>query len=393
MIHIGGSNNYFQIVEKTCDPNREIIRPPQASTIDPYSVLSYSFCRNHSVLIKRDGTLLGIGVNTNCEICGSLPREELHNFTEFRIQDSEGNRYFPVSAVCGSSYTLYLVSKTETGEKLTLAYSCGDSDSKTPTFLNVGDSNPLALFGGNQSSAAIDSTGKILFIPYNTKSDVQINPISLPNDDKAINVAFADDYDVYAIGKSGKLYHSSENGKLNFKQVDELNNFPIVSISAFNKNCLAVASDGRVFATGPNKCGQIGMGKDLKDSKRFTDISALHASSIKAAYAGCNYSLFQTKEGKILACGANDCGQLLLSSENDKDNAYFPKSTVVEEGGLVCIAGYNTSAVFTGIAPPNMPNKSISEERKIEMPITVYELEVKLTKLYATIASHIEDDK
>ena len=102
-IIIGGNNDYNQLGEKS---NNQIICPLMKS-INPFSLLSYSVYYEHSVLIKRDGSLLGVGNNNNGQICDSLPKTKITEFTEFSINDSNGCKLTPVSAVCGDYYTLY----------------------------------------------------------------------------------------------------------------------------------------------------------------------------------------------------------------------------------------------------------------------------------------------
>ncbi|KAK8850000.1 hypothetical protein M9Y10_018594 [Tritrichomonas musculus] len=62
-----------------------------------------------------------------------------------------------------------------------------------------------------------------------------------------------------------------------------------------------------------NDCGQLGLGKGIRYVSSFTEISSLFSHKIRAAYAGGSHSLFETREGKIISCGYNDHGQLLLS--------------------------------------------------------------------------------
>lgn len=65
---------------------------------------------------------------------------------------------------------------------------------------------------------------------------------------------------------------------------------------------MTVNKEGRVFGRGNNFCGQLGLEKQRKASS-FTEISSLNGHEINAAYASFDHSLFETREGKILACG------------------------------------------------------------------------------------------
>jgi alpha-tubulin suppressor-like RCC1 family protein len=48
----------------------------------------------------------------------------------------------------------------------------------------------------------------------------------------------------------------------------------IIAISAGGNHSLALSKDGKVYATGRNKNGQLGLG-DATDSNTFTEVSAL----------------------------------------------------------------------------------------------------------------------
>ena len=88
---------------------------------------------------------------------------------------------------------------------------------------------------------------------------------------------------------------------------------------------------------------------------------SLRKYKIRAAYAGAWYSLFETDEGKILSCGYNTCGQLLLNRDPG-ENVYLPTETIIKSGATFCIAGCNISSVFIGSnPPPNTPNTRVQQ--------------------------------
>ena len=103
----------------------------------------------------------------------------------------------------------------------------------------------------------------------------------------------------------------------------------------------------------------MGLGEETESVSLFTKISSLVGYKIRAAYAGCGHSLFETREGKILSCGFNFSGPLILSSEGE--NVYSPRETTITSGAAFCIAGNGISVVFIGSKPPKTPNMRIDE--------------------------------
>ena len=212
-----------------------------------------------------------------------------------------------------------------------------------PVFLDIGDEYPVSLFGGCYHSAAISNKGEVIFI---NRSSVQNSPeskiktVCLPDGEKAVSVACCND-SVVALSSNGRVFLSAvESGSsvLNFSTVSELSGQEIVWVSGTNEHFLAVSREGRVFGRGSNSYGQLGLGQQTSSISSFTEISSLKGHKIRAAYAGCDHSLFETREGKILACGYNYLGSLLLSSDTN-EKVYSPKETTITESATFCIAG------------------------------------------------------
>lgn len=75
------------------------------------------------------------------------------------------------------------------------------------------------------------------------------------------------------------------------------------------------------------------------------------------------HSLFESQDGKVLSCGTNQHGELLLNSEiNDNpelEYVYLPVETTIKDGATFCIAGSRLSVVFIGDPPQNMTNRRV----------------------------------
>lgn len=364
-----GDNGRSILGEKSNNNNsneNSIICPPVHSHLKASTISSFSFYCYHAVFITTNGEIFAIGDNSNYQIIGSLQKQELNDFTKFEIKDNEGHMLYPVSAVCGVDYTLYLVSSSEASSEGRLAYTYRNIKTTTPLFFNIGNSNPVSLFGGFYNSAAIDSEGSIIFIPQSIhiSPSMQFERTRLPNNSRAVSVACCNDI-IYAISFHGQLFESeipSEGNKLNFIQIESLKETKFFEVSGTFTHCFAITEDGRIFGRGSNLCGQLGFPQGTEKVEKFTEIPSLKDRKIKRAYAGYSHSLFQTEDGKILGCGRNRCGQL-FTKEVGKDDVFTPIEAEINGNDIrFCEAGWWISAAFVNCDPFRSPNRRLITE-------------------------------
>lgn len=367
---LGGFNQYKQLGE---DSNGKDIGGDPCickhlkSHLNTSSLLSFSAYGLHSLYITTEGRGFAIGTNKNCQIIGTLPKGQLDKEEEVRIEDKKGRTCKFISAVCGFNYTLYLVSFNNS-ENNRLAYVRKDKNSGQPCFVNINGHNPIHLFGGSETAAVIDSEGSIFIITNNFFDTGKIEESDLPSDEYAIDVACCNKF-VIVLSSSGKLFFTKlegSKGKHSFTLVSELEGIEISQISGTYDNCLAVSKDGRVFGRGSNSYGQLGLGEGRSSERKFTQITIPNGHKIISASIGYNHSLFITSERKVLTCGSNFSGQLLLDKEPSVNTVDSIVETVIKSGASFCIAGNYLSVVFCeGGAPINTPNMTISDGGRI----------------------------
>lgn len=323
--------------------------------------MSYSVCNEHSVVVTKSGSLLGIGNNSIGFISSSLKKEKINQFTEFSIKDKKGRQLTPVSAVCCGFSTLYMFSKVDRRWRQLVYCDCKINEGE-PDFLDIGDEEPVSLFGQSHS-AAISNRGEVIFINRDAVAfspDSYVEAFSLPDGEKASRVACLNAF-VFVLSSNGRVFSSSiirRSRELYFSAVSEPDDEEIVCISGTFQHCLAVSKESPIFGFGSNEEGQLGLGEEIKRFSSFTEISSLDEYDIRAAYAGDDHSLFETREGKILSCGNNKHGQLLLGSPSRK-NVYSPTETIITGNSTFCITANCMSAFFIGSKPPpNTPNIS-----------------------------------
>lgn len=352
---ICGDNSSMQLCQASNNQTTEqkgFICPSITSELDLNSLLCISSYNNATVVINKEQIIQLIGKNFG-QVTQPIKCTDYKELTEFRLVGKIVT-YTPISCVCGATYTLY-IGKNYKSES-TLIY-CSSKIRSGNTELWIGNSYPVALFGGCKNSAAIDIDGGIIFISENISGYIKskLEPSLLPNGEKAIFVACCNEA-IFVLNENGRVYKSSAKKNLSFHLVDELND--IVQLSGTCNHCLAVSRDGKVFGWGVNDSGCLGIGNESDKFVKFTLINSLCDYNIANAYAGSSHSLFQTVDGKLLSCGKNKFGQLFLDDLSNEE-VLSPVETTIKSGVSFCIAGENTSFVFINGLPPNCPNQKV----------------------------------
>lgn len=364
MLKVAGGNIYHQLCSESNNKstnNYPVVSPPGSSDFDISSLISYSVYCDHSVWVTKEGRARAIGDNSGGRIHGSLPKEKIIRSAEFDIIDKQKNKYDIISAVCGLYYSLYLIHPRNESCEAKLAYVYYNKNDGFPIFLDMGNKCPIALYGGYKNSASINKDGSICIINKSVYERPANSPhiASLPNNEKSINIACCDRF-IIALSSTCKVYLSSIsiNGDTMspFEEISSLKEIRIVQISGTFDFCLAVSDNKRVFRYETRQDG----------FNSFTEIKELEDKKICAAYGGYNHSLFQTNDGKILACGNNDFGQLLSKTGPSAEDTTSAIETSINGGATFCIAGYQLSAVYIITDPPsNSPNKEVTHIKNL----------------------------
>lgn len=163
--------------------------------------------------------------------------------------------------------------------------------------------------------------------------------------------------EIFVLSESGRVFKSSTKfEKPTFSEVSELKKFKITDISGTNDSFLAVSEDFKVFGYGSNLSGKLCFGKRTEYFNKFKKISALKKFRIVSVFAGFDHSLFQTNDGRVLSCGDNRNGQLLLNEKPREKKFDSPEETIFYKNAKNCIAGCRLSFVFIDVTIPNLAN-------------------------------------
>ncbi|MDR3352726.1 MAG: hypothetical protein LBO00_06985 [Zoogloeaceae bacterium] len=173
----------------------------------------------------------------------------------------------------------------------------------------------------------------------------------IPNENRRPAIAVGQ-YHSLALDKNGKVYATGDNSygqlglgnsrhaRMVFTPVSSLGNKKIVAIAAGDFHSLALDDLGRLYATGFNRDGQLGLGNHGIETNRenFTLVSSLKDKKIVMIEAGKNDSFAIDSEGKLYAVGDNEHGQLGMGKYDREDRDVFTFVASLEGKKIVAIS-------------------------------------------------------
>jgi alpha-tubulin suppressor-like RCC1 family protein len=177
------------------------------------------------------------------------------------------------------------------------------------------------------------------------------NANSYNSDDRRVPQIAAGIFHVLAI-KDGKVYAtgSNDHGQLGlgdfgegtnrdtFTEIASLSDKNITAIFAGEFHSFALSKDGKVYGAGYNAACQLGLGDGCGETylQIFTEIKSLNDKNITAIAAGEIHSLALSKDGKVYAAGSNYHGQLGLGGDDWRDT--FTEVKSLSDKNIVAIA-------------------------------------------------------
>jgi alpha-tubulin suppressor-like RCC1 family protein len=249
----------------------------------------------------------------------------------------------------------------------------GDSGEDTNRFLfthstSLDDKNITAVFANAFQTFALTADGKIYATGFGSSGELGLgydfkNGIFAlaPSLEGVTIKTIAPGHDhALALDSDGKLYATGDNyfGQLGFG--DKKNRYVftpleikgtdakipcIRTISAGGYHSVALSDNGKVYVTGWNKYGQLGLG-DKTNRNTFKPVTSLKDKNITAVATGEYHSFALTNDGKVYAAGGNSNGQLGLGDTTDR--GVFELVTALEDKNVVAIVtGYFHSFALT----------------------------------------------
>ena len=302
---VSGLNDFSQISFKSNCTNAvnklPLVCPPLENPLDITQLQSYSTYYTHSIIVKNDGKAYVIGSNGRSCLFSGLPKK-MTDWTQINMNESEF-----VSVACGNCYALCLLKPNSNFKSPHLYCFWNELFEGAPIFIDIGDRVPIGLFGGRKTAAAIDSQGDVIVISPSvfTNAEHKADIISLPNKEKSIYVACLEKM-LFILSDHKKVYeYALNNSEGELKEVLELMNKEIISLSGTWHHVLAVSSKNEVFGRGSNDNGQLCINFKQSYPYLFQLIDSLNGKNIVSAFAGSYHSLFIDSEGKVYSCGQN----------------------------------------------------------------------------------------
>ena len=363
-IYAAGINESFQIANNLNNP----VSPPSILRLDLKILKSYSIFHNFAVAVLTDGTPIAIGNNMGWPIYERLPKI-INNWTTFNV-GTRNNTYRVESAVCGLDYTLYMLEHSNSNTP-PLAYVKKGQMKGRPIFLNTDGWRIVAIYGGQNTAAAIDERGAIHIIDKSLSiNDNQTKMIFLPSPNLPVSIAFEGDA-IIAISSLGNIFNfdiSDFGDEAEFYFIEELEDVFITYIAGTADHSIAVSSDGDVFVRGSNEYDQLGIGRNTVRCDQYVRLLSLRNQEIIQAFAGAYHSIFMNSNGKLLSCGSSDNGEALQRSFIR--NITQPTSTIIDNDAFFCIAGSCLSIAFVGCnPPPYSPNQKLELKNQCPYPL------------------------
>ena len=290
-----------------------------------------------------------------------------HNFKHWssEINGSE----FNFTTAINENLTLYAVWEIQTKTVTFITYEGEEVDETTLTGAPATVASQTVNYG-----TLLDNTGEMLFLTavshtfkywsktkdgaeFNVRTETITEDLTLHAvwEAKKYTVTFNTQYDLITIpsqtvkhgkeatdprttgtvmyrpGYAFKFFSLSSdglNGEYNFtnKVTEDITIYAVWEKEAVkqmalgNDHTLILTSNNKLYVSGNNQYGQLGLGDNEKRST-LTEVSSdyYNNKTIKQIAAGGNHSLILTEDGEVYAFGRNDKGQLGLGDRNDRN--------------------------------------------------------------------------
>ena len=328
-----GSNNYGQL--GLGDNNHRYTFTQITTNADNIKSVHCADC--HTLILKNDGTLWGCGQNN----FGQLGLGDNINRNTFTQITTNANNIKEI--YCGMYHTLIL-------ENDGTLWGCGKNDYGQ---LGLGDGSNRTTF--TQITANSDNI-KSVYCGWG-------HTLILKNDGTLWGTGY---------NEQGQLGLGDNTNRYTFTQIAN----DIKSVYCGDSHTFILKNDDTLWGYGYNYYGQLGLG-DYTNRTTFTQIIT-NANDVKKIYCGCHYTLLLKNDGTLWSCGRNDYGQLGLGDGSNRttftqittnvDNIKsFPNQYIIPT--IIKVYDLNTGLIET-LDTNNFKNIPVDKFEKIKVLYT-----------------------
>jgi alpha-tubulin suppressor-like RCC1 family protein len=301
----------------------------------------------HEMVIKSDGSVWGIGLNTNNQL-GLFDKTDRSKFTSIpylnNIKSISGGANHTIALK--SDGTVWTVGANSFGQ-------LGLSDQTMRSFFtsvpNI--NNVKAISATSNGTFALKADGTVWSVGQNSNAELGLSDTnnrstftSVPIINNIKNISTGTSHTIALNSIDGSVWVTGQNSKgqlglgnilarSTFQSVPGLSNIISIAATGNSQSCsFIIKADGNVMGCGDNTNGQLGFG-DLVHRSTFTSIPGL--SSIKAISGGNHYNIALKIDGTLWSCGYNTNGGLGLS-DNIKRSTFTSIPNLVNINSFSC---------------------------------------------------------
>ncbi|CAH0477266.1 unnamed protein product [Peronospora belbahrii] len=369
-----GQNNYGELCLGHCNSTGKLERVPLFSTKAIHDVAG-----GNEVLavVMKDGAVYTCGLNKSGQ-CGNGTFEE----RVVIATPVHALRGFAISMIAAANGCEHMLAVSSDGAVYSWGYNdCGQLGlgltvvkSHTPRMIDSlrEKYHVTTAAVSYHHSAVVTSAGELLTFGMNDSGQLGLDHaqhqhtpqlvLSLSN--QVITKVACGLYHTVAITVGGAVYSFGKNdyGQLGLghardtKVPNRVKMSPgesdekIVAVSCGYYHTVSISEQGKLITWGRNDYGQLGIGsKDHKYSAQYVPLPL--SSRVKSVSCGCYHTLILLSNGRVMAFGRNNKGQLGVGSRTlssaDLPLSILPNSLTNDE--VVCIAaGFYSSYILTG---------------------------------------------
>ena len=366
-----GQNNYGELCLGHCNSTSHLENVPSLSG---KSIVQLAGGNEMLGIVLSDGTLLTCGLNKSGQ-CG-------HGTFEERILTAEPVKALngiPIKTIGTANGCEHVLAATRDGALYSWGYNdrgqlgLGITVSKTnsPKLVeSLSEYKIVAVGVSYHHSAAVAETGELFTFGMNDCGQLglgttqhQVTP-QLVEGLEGVRligvscglyhtVAVSDAGDVYSFGKNdyGQLgLGHTRHVKVPTKLPEGLDGEIVIQISCGYYHTVLLCKSGKTLTFGRNDYGQLGIGNKVHQNSP-TNVPLPATSKITTIACGCYHTLLLTEQGRILAFGRNNKGQLGAGSRSLASAELpmpIPPTRLGEDPVVNLAAGFYSTYIVTG---------------------------------------------